>query len=143
MASRAAEKSPREKTFSSFDRTPEARKEIGAGAILFNEADVRLVFDLYQELSGRSVIHSPRVPKNIKVTFRNVSPLSRVEVLQALDTVLAAQGIAMVYSGDQYVKACAAAEAPTEVPPMLSIPWRELPDSMSFLSYSVALKTSR
>ena len=123
----------REKTFSSFDRPVNARREIAAGSIQFNEADVRLVFDLYQELSARSLIYSARVPKNIKVTFRNNSALSRTQALQALDTVLAAQGIVMVYSG-------AAAEAASEAPPSLDIPWRELPDSGSFLSYTVRLK---
>ena len=130
----------REKTFSSFDRPVNARREIAAGSIQFNEADVRLVFDLYQELSARSLIYSARVPKNIKVTFRNNSALSRTQALQALDTVLAAQGIVMVYSGSQYVKVCAAAEAASEAPPSLDIPWRELPDSGSFLSYTVRLK---
>jgi type II secretory pathway component GspD/PulD (secretin) len=139
-ASPASEGDAKAKTFSSFDRPVNARREIAAGSIQYNEADVRLVFDLYQELSARSLIYSARVPKNVKVTFRNNSALSRTEALQALDTVLAAQGIVMVYSGSQYVKVCAAAEAGPEAPPSLDIPWRELPDSGSFLSYTVRLK---
>jgi type II secretory pathway component GspD/PulD (secretin) len=136
----ASEADTKPKTFSSFDRAAGAPNEIGGRMILFESADLPQVLELYQLLSGRSLIHSPRVPNNVKITFRNNSPLRRVEALQALDTVLAAQGIVMVYSGTQYVKACAAAEAPTEVPPALDVPWRELPDSMSFLSYTVQLK---
>ena len=128
------------KTFSSFDRVPNAKREIGPGGIIFNDADVRQVFELYQEVSGRSLIYSGQVPKNAKVTFRNATALTRAETLQALDTILAAHGIVMVYNGTQFVKVCAAAEAPTEVPPSLDTPWRELPDSSSFLSYTVGLK---
>src|SRR2546430_10501005 len=43
------------------------------------------------DISGRSIIRAPNLP-DVKVTFSNQTPMTSVEALQALDTVLAAQG---------------------------------------------------
>lgn len=107
--------------------------------IHFQEADVSQVLAVYQELSGRSLIRSPRVPMSIKITFENVTPLSRVEVLQALDNVFAANGIVMVYLGTKYVKVISAVEAASETGPVVELPPEQLPDSSSFLLYIVRL----
>jgi hypothetical protein len=129
---------PSPPTFSSFD-PPGGTNWVGPRMMIFTNADVDQVFVLYQELSGRSVIRWPNVP-NAKVTFENTTAMTRPEALQALDNVLAAQNIVMVYLGTRYVKAVPAAQAPQEAGPVLEIPWEELPDSSSFLTYVVPLK---
>jgi len=65
--------------------------------------------------------------------------MTTVEALQALDTVLAAQGIAMVFLGTQYVKAVSAKEAFLEPGPVVELRPDQLPDSSSFLIYIVKL----
>jgi type II secretory pathway component GspD/PulD (secretin) len=127
------------RTFSSFDQVTQ-EKEIGARMLNFEEADLKQIFELYEVVSKRTLIYSPRFNRNVRITLRNNTSLTQTEVLQALDTVLAANEIVMVYSGDLYVKACAPAEAPVESPPSLDIPWRNLPNSKSFVSYVVHLK---
>ena len=63
-----------------------------------------------------------------------------MQILQALDTVLAAHGIAMVVLGTQYVKAVPAKEANLEAGPVIERKPEELPDSSSFMIYIVKLK---
>jgi len=60
-----------------------------------------------------------------------------------LDTVLAENGIAMVLAGDTAVKAVPVAQAAQESPPEISLPWRSLPDSGSFMMRTVQLKKLR
>jgi type II secretory pathway component GspD/PulD (secretin) len=66
--------------------------------------------------------------------------MSPVEALQVIDTLLAENGIVMVYLGTQYVKVVPAATAGTEAGPVLEVPWKELPESSSFITYVYPLK---
>lgn len=66
--------------------------------------------------------------------------MSRIQLLQMLDTVLAQNGIAMVLSGDDAVKAVPVARANLETPPNINLPWRLLPDSSSVMLRTVHLK---
>jgi type II secretory pathway component GspD/PulD (secretin) len=129
---------PTPPTFSSFD-PPGGTNAVASRTIVFANADIDQVFALYQELSGRSVIRWPNVP-NVKISFENTRAMTRAEALQALDTVMAAQNVVMIYLGTRYVKAVPAAQAPQEAGPLMEIPWEELPDSSSFLTYIAPLK---
>jgi type II secretory pathway component GspD/PulD (secretin) len=128
------------KTFSSFDKPTTADAPVAPHGIRFQDADLTQVLAIYQDLSGRSVILSPRVPTGIKITFDNATPLSRVETLQAIDNLMAAQGIVMVYLGNKFVKVVSAAEVPSESGPVIDLPPDQLPDSSSFLTYIVTLR---
>ncbi len=129
-----------ERTFSSFDIPARgAGKDVtAAGAINFQNADVEQVLALYQELSRRTVIRSPLPP--VRITVRNQIPLTRIQALQLLDTVLADNGIAMVLSGDTAVKAVPEARAVVECPPEITLPLEALPDSGSFMTRTVHLR---
>lgn len=127
------------RTFSSFDVARPGDERMAKGAIQFENADVATVLKLYQEFSGRSVIRSLSVPQ-VTLSFVNEAPLTRVEVLQALDNVLAANGITMVYLGTRYVKAVPSKEAPAEAAPIIELPAAQLPESNSYLTYFVQLK---
>jgi type II secretory pathway component GspD/PulD (secretin) len=127
------------RTLSSFD-LPDANEErIPRAAIKFESIDVGEVLKLYQEISGRSIIRAATVP-NAAVSFVNQTPLTRTEALQALDNVLAAQGITMIYLGTKYVKAVPAKEAPGEAGPVIELAPEHLPESSSYLTYIVPLK---
>jgi type II secretory pathway component GspD/PulD (secretin) len=126
-------------TRSSFDPSAAGEKVVAPHMIKFQDADVSQVLSIYAELSGRSVIRGANLPA-AKITFENQAAMTVPEVLQTLDTVLAAQGITMIYVGKQYVKAVTPKEAPQEGPPVLEVPWQQLPDSSSFVMYIVKLK---
>jgi general secretion pathway protein D len=131
------------RTFSSFDIPARgAGKEmIGAGVINFQDANVDQVLFVYQELSKRTVICGllPHPP----ITVHNQIPLTRIQTLQLLDTVLAQNGIAMVLDGDTAVKAVPQAQAIEECPPEITLPVELLPDSGSMMSRTVQLKNVR
>lgn len=127
------------RTFSSFDPPPPGDKSTPPKAIRFEQADVAQVLSLYAEISGRSIIRAGNLP-DAKITFSNQTPMTPVEVLQALDTVLAANGIAMVFLGTQYAKAVPAKEAHLEPGPISELKPDQLPDSSSFVIYIVKLK---
>ncbi len=105
----------------------------------FQNAELRQVLAIYQELSGRTVIRPASLPAPT-ITVRNQNPLTRVQALQLLDTVLAENGITMVLAGDNAVKAVPHAMAVTESPPEITLPWQDLPDSGSFMMRTVHLK---
>jgi general secretion pathway protein D len=139
---RTAPTAPKEKkTWSSFDKTTGGTNSgtLIIGAIQFRSADVNQVLQVYQELSGRSVIRPTALPA-VQISVSNQTPLSRVEALQLLDTALAQNGIAMVLSGDNAVKAVPVAQAGAESPPLITLRWQELPQSDSYMSYVVQLK---
>jgi general secretion pathway protein D len=129
------------KTWSSFDRVPEgaSSQTLAIGAIQFRSADLSQVLQVYQELSGRSVLRPNTLPA-VVVSVSNQTALTRVEALQLLDTALAQNGIAMVLSGDNAVKAVPVAQAVMESPPLITLPWQDLPQSDSFMSCVVQLK---
>jgi type II secretory pathway component GspD/PulD (secretin) len=132
------------RTYSSLDR-PEARSHqevLAKGSLRFEEADVLQVLKLYQELSGRTVIRAGALPV-AKISLQNETPFTRLEVLQALDTVLAENGITMILLGSKFVKAVPSAQAPSEAAPEIDFPADQLPESSSYMVYVVQLKHRR
>ncbi len=131
-------------TFSSFDvpRGRPAQKELLAGSLNFQNTELTQVLTIYQEISKRTVIRPTTLPAPT-ISLRNQTPLSRVEALQLMDTVLAENGIAMVLAGDTAVKAVPVVLASQESPPEIARPWRSLPDSGSFMMRTVQLKRLR
>lgn len=127
------------RTLSSFDPPTPGEKLTPPQTIKFEQAELAQVLKFYAETSGRSIIRAGNLPEE-KITFSNQTPMTPVEILQALDTVLAAQGIAMVFLGTQYVKAVPAKEANLEPGPVVELKPEQLPDSSSYLIYIVTLK---
>lgn len=126
------------RTLSSFDPAA-GNRDVPAGMMNFVEIDLKQVLEFYQEVSGCTVIRSPGLPQ-ARITVRNQQALNRVEVLRLLDTVLAKQGVAMVFSSEDTVKALPAAQAAGEAPPEIRLPAEELPDSSSFMLRTVKLQ---
>lgn len=127
------------RTFSSFDPPAAGEKQIPARTVKFEQAELAQVLNLYAEISGRSIIRAANLP-DIRITFSNQTPMSAVELLQALDTVIAAQGLAMVFLGTQYAKVVPSKDAHLEAAPIVELQPEQLPDSSSFLVYIVKLK---
>jgi len=114
-------------------------KVMPAGMLKFEQAELDQVLKIYAETSGRSIIRAGNLP-DVKITFSNQTLLTPVEVLRALDTVLAAQGIATIPLGTQFLKVVLAKEAPLEAGPVIELPPDQLPDSSSYLIYVVKTK---
>jgi type II secretory pathway component GspD/PulD (secretin) len=127
-------------TYSSFDLPSEHPAEDAAARLSYEAQDLPVagVLKMYEQASGRTVI-AGQLP-NAQMSFRSATPLTRIEALQMLDTVLAQYHIAMVLSGDKTVKAVPAAAATAESPPEITLPWRLLPASSSMMSRTVRLQ---
>ena len=130
-------------TFSSFDLPAEHRAEtlMTNGVVNFKGVSVEQVLEIYQELSGRTVIRGP-LPE-ARINLRTKTPLNRIQMLQVLDSVLAENGIVMVLSGDSAVKAVNVAAVNTASPPEMTRPWEQLPDSSSYMMRTVRVKYVR
>jgi type II secretory pathway component GspD/PulD (secretin) len=132
---------PQKHSFSSFDppRGAAAALQFDTGMLKLADADLEQVLNLYQEVSARTVIRSPKLPP-VKISLHNQTPLTRVETLQLLDTILVQNGITMVLAGDLSVKAVPNGDARSETPPTIDPGAGELPDSASYMTCSIRVK---
>ena len=130
-----------EETYSSVDTGSGGKRgeTFPAGLLKFEDSDLASVLDVYQDLSGRTVVRSTTLP-SAKISIRSQTPLTRIEALQTLDGVLAQNGIVMIPQGAKHVKAVAKAAAPHECPPLVTLPREQLPDSSTYITYMVELK---
>lgn len=130
-------------TFSSFDlpsdHPPEAL--LAKGSINFQGVRLDQVLAVYQNLAGRTVIRG-QLP-NVTINLQTQTPLSRVQALQLFDTVLAQNGIVMVLSGDNAVKAVTTSQSAGESPPEITRAWELLPESSSYMMRTVKLGKMR
>jgi type II secretory pathway component GspD/PulD (secretin) len=113
-------------------------ENLPSGVINFQNVDLEQVLKIYGALSRRTVVQGSLPAVNLNL--RSETPLTRIESLQLFDCVLAANGIAMVLSGENAVKAVPVATAAGENPPEINLPWEALPDSSSPMSRTVQLK---
>jgi type II secretory pathway component GspD/PulD (secretin) len=135
----SAQKTGAKHMYTSFDLPEPKMKKLPAKTINFEQAELPPVLKLYGEISGRSIICAGDLPA-VKISFFNQTPLTPVEALQALDTVLAAQGITTVYLSTQFVKVVTEKNVHQEAGPFVDLRPEQLPDSSSYLIYLVRLK---
>jgi len=130
--------------FSSFDQPVKGVVEhrYGKDEINFKAVHMDEILIIYGETAGRNVIRPNTLPSPL-ITLRNQTPVTRVEALQLLDSVLAQNGIAMVLSGEKSVKAVPVAAVSKEAGPVIDLPADQLPDSGSFMVRIVHLKKTK
>lgn len=78
--------------------------DIPAKTLVFQEADISQVLEVYAILTGKTLLRSPQVPLTGKVTVRNETPLTHQEGIDALNTILGLNGIALVPEGEKFIK---------------------------------------
>jgi general secretion pathway protein D len=111
------------------------------GLIKFQEADLVQVLDIYQELTGRTVLRPANLPQ-AKITVRTQTELTRKEAISALDSILSLNSVSMVPQGEKFVKAVATQEATQQGREFNSEKYQELPESGSFVVQIVKLKNT-
>jgi len=110
---------------------------VGAGG-----ADIEQVFEYYAKLTGRTILR----PANLAappIKLRTESDLTRSEFIQALDSVLAMNGIAMIPVGEKFVKAVPIAQANQEGAPIQRAQAEQLPELGSYVTHIVQLKYTK
>jgi type II secretory pathway component GspD/PulD (secretin) len=76
----------------------------------FEGVDVNQVLDEYADLVGRTLLRG-NVPQ-ASIVLKTQSPLTKTEAIEALQAVLALNGIALVNIGDKFVKVLPPDQAP-------------------------------
>ena len=78
----------------------------------WSDAPLDVVLDHYAELTGRTLIGSPGVPP-VLVTLRSQEKLNETEFLQAIESILAMNAIALIPLGDKFLRVVPIAEVGT------------------------------
>ena len=117
-------------------KTPE--EMIPAGNINFQGVDVSQVLDVYAQLVGRTILRAG-LP-SAQIILRTETPLTKTEAIQALQAVLALNGIALVNVGDKFVKALPIDQANSAGAKIQHGDANQLPDMGSYVTHIVQLK---
>lgn len=80
-------------------------------SVNFHSAPIDLVLQTYADYVHRTLLRSPNINAQTTVTLVQQNPLTKTELVQALDAVLAMNNIAMVPIGDKFIKVVPLADA--------------------------------
>jgi len=111
------------------------------GLIKFQEADLSQVLDIYQELTGRTILRPATLPQ-VKITIRSQTELTRKEAINALDSILSLNQITMLPQGEKFVKAVPTQQAGQEARAFNTTSVEDLPEAGSFVVQIVKLKNT-
>ncbi len=104
----------------------------------FQGSPVNAVLEFYGRLTCRSVIQAPNIQG--QVWFNSASALTIGEAIQALDTVLAINGIAVLPVGEKFLKVVQIATAKSEGPPVGVGTGAKLPAADGLVTQIIPLK---
>jgi len=108
------------------------------GSINFQGVDVNQVLDVYAKLVGRTMLRAG-LP-TAQIILHTETPLTKSEAIQALQAVLALNGIALVNVGDKFVKVLPVDQANSAGAKINRGDASQLPDMGSYVTHIVQLK---
>ncbi len=111
---------------------------IPPGLIDFQGVDVSQVLEVYAQLVGRTLLRAG-LPQ-AQIVLKTETPLTKAEAIQALQAVLALNGIAVVNVGDKFVKVLPTEQAGTAAEPFSTANPNQLPELGSYVTRIVQLK---
>lgn len=111
---------------------------IPPGLIDFQGVDVSQVLEVYAQLVGRTLLRST-LPQ-ASIVLKTETPLTKAEAIQALQAVLALNGVAVINVGDKFVKVLPADQAGTAAEEFNTQDPSQLPDLGSYVTRIVQLK---
>ena len=115
---------------------------IPPGMIKFQGADLTQVLDLYSELVNRTILRVSTLP-GAPITLTTRTLLTKKEAIQALDAILALNGIAMVNVGEKFVKAVPEAAGNTAGAPFDTTSVTNMPELGQYITHVVQLKYAK
>ncbi len=115
-----------------------AATEIPAYSYNFQGVDVNQVLDLYADLVGRTILRAG-LPQ-ASIVLHTQSLLTRSEAMQALQAVLALNGISLINVGGKFVKAVPSTDANGQAAPLDYSTATNLPELGSYVTHIVQLK---
>ena len=112
---------------------------IPAGTINFQSADVNQVLDVYSQLVGRTLLRPATLPGG-PIVLKTLTPLTKSEAIQALQAVLAINGVVVVNIGDKFVKVLPSDQAAGSGASVDSTSVTNMPNLGSYVTHIVQLK---
>lgn len=116
---------------------------IPGGTVSLNVMPIEQFFDIYSMYSGRTILRPFALPAPQGLTLKATTDLSRLELVEAMDGVLALNGITMIPVKDKFVKAVPSTMAMVEGSEISNVPAEELPMAEQFITRVVKLKTAK
>ena len=113
-------------------------KEIPADNFNFEGVDVNQVLEVYAQLVGRTLLRAG-LPA-AQIILRTETPLTKTEAIQALQAVLALNGISLVNIGDKFVKVLPLDQANGAGAALDYSSATNLPEMGSYVTHIVQLK---
>lgn len=115
-----------------------AEEMLHAGDINFEGVDVNEVLNVYAKLIHRTILRA-NLPQ-ASIVLKTETPLTKAEAIEALQAVLAMNGIEVVNFGDKFAKALAVGDANTAGAPIDNVDASQLPEMGSYVTHVVQLK---
>jgi general secretion pathway protein D len=109
------------------------------GLIKFQDADLLQVLEVYQELTGRTVLRPNNLPAT-KISIKSQTQLTRREAIAALDSILGMNQITMVPQGEKFVKAVPQAQAGQEAAEFNELPAEAFENTGRYVTEIVQIK---
>jgi general secretion pathway protein D len=100
----------------------------------FRLADVNQVLEVYADLVNRTILRPATLP-GTQISLTTHTALTKEEAVQALDSVLGMNGIAMVKFGEKFVKAVPSTSAPGIGQPVYKGTGELLPEIGQYVTY--------
>ncbi len=116
---------------------------IPPGMIDFRGTDVNEVLKLYAELVNRTVLRPATLAAQGQIVLKTQTPLTKSEAIQALEAVLAINGVALVNAGEKFVKAIPLAQAGQAGGEFSKTKPDQLPDIGSYVTHVVQLQYAK
>ncbi len=118
-----------------------AEEMIPAGNINFQGVDVNQVLEVYAQLVGRTLLRAG-LP-SAQIVLKTETPLTKSEAIQALQAVLALNGISVVNVGDKFVKVLPVEQANSAGAEFNQSDATNLPNLGSYVTHIVQLKYTK
>jgi type II secretory pathway component GspD/PulD (secretin) len=110
--------------------------------INWTAADLDQILTIYTEYVGRTVLRPGTLPQ-IKVALKQVTPLTRLEVVQMIEAAVALNGVSFINVGEKFVTVMPSAEA-FKIPGIVNTnAVGDLPVMGSIITHVVQLKYSK
>jgi general secretion pathway protein D len=108
-------------------------------SVNFRDAPLDQVLTFYSELVGRTLLKSPGI--NATITLRGTTKLTVREALEAIESVLAMNNVALVPMGDKFLKVVQPTAVRQEGLPICGVlPEKPLPETDQLISQIVPLR---
>ena len=113
--------------------------EEATNSIDFPNIDLTTFLDVYSGIVGRTVLRSAGL-QSPPLTLRTQKPVTRTELIQAMNTVLALNGIGLVNKGSNFFEAVMQNEIPGIAAPFSYASAKDLPEAQAYVAQIVPLK---